>query len=104
MKAVINRGVEDVSTDKQKKKGITWMQIQKPWTAGTMEDKFRKTACADKTSMFVVECSGGCEGMEYIKLGADVIEGVVCYYFVTLFLAKLVRKYAKMLENVSKCL
>ena len=39
--------------------------------------KFRKTAGGMKGGVFRVECQGGCEGMEYIKLNADVLEGQV---------------------------
>ena len=85
------------------------MQIQKPWSPGASDLKYRKTACAEKKSMFVVECSGGCEGTEYIKLGADVIEGVVCYDFGTFLLALPMFRVvqfltSKMFENAWKCL
>ena len=75
-KPTIQEGVIDVTTDKDRNDKITWMQVQQPFDPPS-EVKFRKTAGGIAGGKFVVECSGGCESIEYIKLSKDVKEGQV---------------------------
>jgi len=61
---------------KNLKTPVTIVQIQQPYR-NKGDVNFRKTAGGVEGGKFVVECKGGCEGMDYIKLNPNVVEGEI---------------------------
>ena len=78
----MGKGAVDATTVAEEDKLVTHMVLSEPFVnkEGRPELTYRKTIAGIRDGNVIVECKGGCEGTDYIKLQNGVKNATVCSF------------------------